>query len=70
MSSNANKKTERWCDMDNSPPDPIDPRILKGMSFSFGKALTEEEFKAVQGKGKARVAKSLDLRDLEKKSGR
>jgi hypothetical protein len=47
---------------------PLDPKILKGLNFSFGKALTEEEFKAQQAKGGARVAKSLDLRDIMRKS--
>lgn len=53
--------------MDDSQPGPIDPRILKGLQYSFGKPLTEEEFKAQQAQGGARVAKSLDLRDIMRK---
>lgn len=45
-------------------PGTVDPRILKGLSYSFGRALTEEEFKEQQAKGGARVAKSLDMRDI------
>lgn len=55
--------------MVDSPPGPIDPKILKGLQYSFGKPLTEEEFKAQQAKGGARVAKSLDLRDIMRKGG-
>jgi hypothetical protein len=59
--------TERWSDMVEASPGVIDPKVLKGLSFSFGEALTEEQFKEQQAKGKARVAKSLDLTDAGRK---
>jgi hypothetical protein len=57
------QSTARWSDMMDESPGIIDPKLLKGLSFSFGTALTEEQFKEQQSKGKARVAKSLDLTD-------
>jgi hypothetical protein len=59
--------TERWSDMVEASPGVIDPKVLKGLSFSFGEGLTEEQFKKQQAKGKARVAKSLDQTDAGRK---
>lgn len=53
--------------MVETSPGVIDPKVLKGLAFSFGEALTEEQFKEQQAKGQARVAKSLDLTDAGRK---
>jgi hypothetical protein len=53
--------------MIETSPGVIDPKVLKELAFSFGEALTEEQFKEQQAKGQARLAKSLDLTDAGRK---